>query len=664
MCNTALSRVNLAPGKSKQTAHTIGRSICSHEQGTILLFLYRKLPRNMTSTSMKKSIAYGRHATQRGSILFVIQVMTLAMAGCWLLAVTKVFLLEDGTRYVHSGSVNDGTTRLAHAGSSNASSEERKPNFQVTRRLYKSRLDQDREGHDTQGLKLEISAPRSSEWLLMRSHQGGNTYKWGSSSSSSFGAATISSGASSGGDGPHSDHQHAQAGLHADAEVDRKKWVPSTKLPWPPVQDDFTIKPDEGFDEMPVTKMKVPRFWYPQEGANWNTIGSKTTAPATSDGEDETIFLMIASYRDFQCRETITSAFKKADHPERLYVGAVDQIVPGDIGCLDLAIPCEQDPTQMICVHRSQISVYKMDASMATGPVTARHIGDRMYRGQYYVMQMDAHCLFVRHWDSFIIRQFKSTGNEMAVLTSYLTDIQGSLDANGDSTRNTRPIMCNSFFEGVMPARYLRHGSQPEDVPTIHSMPQLQPFWAAGFSFSRGHFKLRVPYDSYQPMVFQGEEIAIGLRAFTHGYDFYAPRDSVVFHEYAERSTRRKKIHMFWENTGHRGEGQRSLRRATSVIGMAPDVDPSTWDHSEIDKYGLGKVRPLDLFYRIFAIDVKERTALQLCPFVKTGVMHNQFQRHLRPNGLGIDYTNLMNFEIRKYLPGGGVDASRGQKRG
>ena len=54
-----------------------------------------------------------------------------------------------------------------------------------------------------------------------------------------------------------------------------------------------------------------------------------------------------------------------------------------------------------------------------------------------------------------------------------------------------------------MPARYLRHGSQPEGVPVITDMPQLEPFWAAGFSFSRGHFKLRVPYDAYQPMVFQ-----------------------------------------------------------------------------------------------------------------------------------------------------------------
>jgi hypothetical protein len=106
--------------------------------------------------------------------------------------------------------------------------------------------------------------------------------------------------------------------------------------------------------------------------------------------------------------------------------------------------------------------------------------------------------------------------------------------------------MCNSDFEGMMPARYLRHGAQPEEAPEIKEMPQLQPFWAAGFSFSRGHFKLRVPYDAYQPMVFQGEEIAIGIRGFTYGYDFYAPRDSVVFHEYAVKSKRRHKVHMFW----------------------------------------------------------------------------------------------------------------------
>ena len=97
----------------------------------------------------------------------------------------------------------------------------------------------------------------------------------------------------------------------------------------------------------------------------------------------------------------------------------------------------------------SQISIYKVDARIATGPVTARHIGDRMYRGQHFVMQMDAHCQFVRHWDTKIIAQWASTHNEMAVLSSYLTDVQQSIDFKGDSTRNTRPIMCNSDFEGL-----------------------------------------------------------------------------------------------------------------------------------------------------------------------------------------------------------------------
>ena len=155
-----------------------------------------------------------------------------------------------------------------------------------------------------------------------------------------------------------------------------------------------------------------------------------------------------------------------------------------------------------------------------------------------------------------------------------------------------------SDFEGARPARYLRHGSQPEDIPTIKDMPQLQPFWAAGFSFSRGHFKVRVPYDAYQPMVFQGEEIAIGIRGFTFGYDFYAPRESVVFHEYAVNSQRRHKVHMFWENSANYDE-KKSYKRGTAVIGMAPDLDPNEWDHSELDRYGVGTVRDLKLFYKI-----------------------------------------------------------------
>ena len=181
------------------------------------------------------------------------------------------------------------------------------------------------------------------------------------------------------------------------------------QLMWPPVLEDHTVPAEDGADTMPILNIPVPKFWFPPPGEDINTIGTRVNGK-------ETIFLMIASYRDFQCRETLESAFRNADSPERIFVGAVDQVVEGDTGCLDLEVSCGADPSQFACQYKSQIAVFNMDAREATGPVTARHIGDRMYRGQYFIMQMDAHCKFVRHWDSQIISQFRETGNEMAVL--------------------------------------------------------------------------------------------------------------------------------------------------------------------------------------------------------------------------------------------------------
>lgn len=96
--------------------------------------------------------------------------------------------------------------------------------------------------------------------------------------------------------------------------------------------------------------------------------------------------------------------------------------------------------------------------------------------------------------------------------------------------------------------------------------------------------------------------------------------------------------------------GQNSLKRGTAVIGMAPDLDPGSWDHSELERYGLGKVRDTALFYKLFLIDTNARKATQLCPFVKSGLMHKAFQPHLRPDGLGIDYSGLVDYDTKSVL--------------
>lgn len=61
-------------------------------------------------------------------------------------------------------------------------------------------------------------------------------------------------------------------------------------------------------------------------------------------------------------------------------------------------------------------------------------------------------------------------------------------------------------------------------------------------------------------------------------------------------------------------------------------------------------VRSLEYFYKLFLIDPVERKATPLCPFVKSGKMHTAFQKHLRPDRMGIDYSHLENFDTRAAL--------------
>jgi hypothetical protein len=259
--------------------------------------------------------------------------------------------------------------------------------------------------------------------------------------------------------------------------------------------------------------MTVPRFWSPPIHGNTlmtretaMKVGSCTIPDSKSNFqrgdacpvELRTIFVAIASYRDWQCRYTVESIFQRAKYPDRIRVAVVDQIVDGDFNCVDPIVPCSQDPKQGLCQYRNQVDVYRVDAPLAVGPVFARHIGHRLYRGEYYAMQADAHVSFTQQWDVDIIQQLEMTRNEMAVLSTYLTDVVGSIDERtGQSLVHTRPIMCNTDYEDDGQGMHLRHLSQPESYPSIQGVSQLQPYWAAGFSFSRGHFVVNVPYDWY-----------------------------------------------------------------------------------------------------------------------------------------------------------------------
>ncbi len=262
--------------------------------------------------------------------------------------------------------------------------------------------------------------------------------------------------------------------------------------------------------ETPTTDSDVPndgvrrylgnfgsRLMTPSEA---KSIGSRI--PSKDDGELlETIFIAIASYRDWQCSSTVESAFKRAAHPERIRVGVVDQIHETDEPCSKPPNgSCEENPNQAMCIYKDQIDILSLDAALSVGPVFARHLGYRLYRGEYFAVQCDAHVEFVENWDDEIIAQWHTAKNEMAILTAYVSGVEDHIDVKtGKRTSKARPIMCESDYEGSGKSKHLRHGQQPEGIPYIHDMPTIEPFWAAGFSFGRGHFVVNVPYDQHLP---------------------------------------------------------------------------------------------------------------------------------------------------------------------
>ncbi|KAL7532820.1 hypothetical protein ACHAXR_004893, partial [Thalassiosira sp. AJA248-18] len=376
--------------------------------------------------------------------------------------------------------------------------------------------------------------------------------------------------------------------------------------------------------------------------AEAKSIGSRVPNSKNNAEMLETIFVAIASYRDWQCSSTVESVFSRASHPERVRVAVVDQIRLGkDSPC---SIPpggaCAENPDQVACKYQSQIDYFTVDAELSVGPVFARHLGHRLYRGEYFAMQSDAHVSFVIGWDDEIIEEWHTAKNEMAILSTYLSGTDGHINLKtGERTSKSRPIMCLSDFEGAGGLKHLRHGQQPEGVPTIH-VPTLDPFWAAGFSFGRGHFVVNIPYDQHLPWVFQGEEISIGLRGFSYGYDFYSPALSVCYHFYG-----RKNVPMFWENTStYSLSAIYGMNRLNAIIHMeSPSINGETkeWMRTDEMKYGIGKVRALQQFFDIFGIHVEKQTVEKhLCRFVGRP-MQKEFMPFLRTNEMGLDYDRI-----------------------
>jgi hypothetical protein len=117
--------------------------------------------------------------------------------------------------------------------------------------------------------------------------------------------------------------------------------------------------------------------------------------------QDDSIFLSIATYRDENCPNTLRWAYGNATNPERLYVGLVQQNCYENCrsGVMEgggtREIPPDDDCHQVFCEDHpqycSQIRPLKLQEIESLGPYGARFLASKLYGGEQWYMQMDAH---------------------------------------------------------------------------------------------------------------------------------------------------------------------------------------------------------------------------------------------------------------------------------
>jgi hypothetical protein len=284
------------------------------------------------------------------------------------------------------------------------------------------------------------------------------------------------------------------------------------------------------------------------------------------------IFVSIASYRDPELLPTLRDMLNNCKNPESLRVVIAWQHSEED--SWDTLKDFEKD---------DRFVVLDINHRDSLGVCWARHKIQEKYEGEEYYLQLDSHHRFAKDWDVTLkdnLNYLRCTGTKKPVLSSYLPSYFPEKSEN-DRLHEVWGLNIDRFLpEGAV---FLR----PYHVDGWQNFNQPFPtrFVSAHFIFTLGTFVTEVPYDPN--LYFHGEETSLAARAFTHGYDLFAPHLPVVWHEYTREG---KKKH--WDDNSTWSERDReSYARFRKLFGMEEGCTPC--ERNRMKPYVFGNERTL-----------------------------------------------------------------------
>lgn len=303
----------------------------------------------------------------------------------------------------------------------------------------------------------------------------------------------------------------------------------------------------------------------------------------------ETIFIQIAAYRDTELLPTIKDCINRADNPELLKFCIAWQHSPEDTW--DTLDEFKND---------SRFIILDIPHTETKGTCWARNKIQQHWNGETYTLQLDSHHRFVKSWDTLLknmIKDLQKAGYPKPLLTAYVTSYDPYNEPDG---RADDPWWL--LFD-----RFTPDGAVffiPSVVPDWQNrtLPYPSRFYSGHFAFTLGEFCKEVPHDPNY--LFHGEEISIAARAYTWGYDLFAPHRLCVYHEYTRRHRERKA----WDDLQAWGEwDQASLSRNRRLL----NIDNQKDEAENFDIYGFGPNRTLEEYERYAGIKFSTRSIQQ-----------------------------------------------------
>ena len=281
------------------------------------------------------------------------------------------------------------------------------------------------------------------------------------------------------------------------------------------------------------------------------------------------IFVQIASYRDSELTATVQDAITKAAKPQSLTFGIVWQ---GKAGI---------DPLPTEFLHCCRLLL--VDADRSRGVCWARSKTQLLWEGEPYTLQIDSHMRFVHGWDELLLHMLAHCSSRKPLLTAYPPAYTppATLHA-GEPTRLAASHFTEQGILSLASGTSLSH----------YTKPQLGMFVAAGFWFAPSHILSDLPYDPL--LYFQGEEINLAVRAWTHGWDIYHPNQIACYHAYTRSGQPRH-----WEDHQQWWQLDRvAHQRLKSLLGIESSA-------MNLDRYGLGTCRSLKRYEQFSGVDFK-----------------------------------------------------------